>query len=205
MIRFAKAHAGGNDFLIVEEKAVRGHDRAELTRRLCARNTGIGADGVEFFEWTGPKAGRITLHNSDGSIAEIGGNGTRCVAAWLARCWRRLGYDVVAVDADPDANLAGTLGYRGPAITPWAPPKWGRPRPRWASARAWGSAFSSPKPFWNRPAVRLRRSTLAKVARASAYRGRAAKLTAKHLWQGHRRIDAFCAAAYLRNDQGHKR
>jgi CO dehydrogenase maturation factor len=40
------------------------------------------------------------------------------VAASLARCWRDLGYRVVAVDADPDANLAGTLGYRGPAITP---------------------------------------------------------------------------------------
>jgi diaminopimelate epimerase len=52
---------------------------------LCARNTGIGADGVEFFAWTGPKSGRIRLHNADGSIAEISGNGTRCVAAWMAR------------------------------------------------------------------------------------------------------------------------
>ena len=85
MIPFAKAHACGNDFLIVTEEAAAGHDWANLTRRLCARNTGIGADGVEFFRWTGPKSGRIRLHNADGSIAEISGNGTRCVAAWMAQ------------------------------------------------------------------------------------------------------------------------
>lgn len=84
MIPFTKAHACGNDFLIVTEEAAAHHDRAELTRRFCARNTGIGADGIEFFAWTGPRAGRVRLHNADGSIAEISGNGTRCVAAWMA-------------------------------------------------------------------------------------------------------------------------
>ena len=84
MIPFAKAHACGNDFLIVTEEAAGGRDWAELTRRLCARNTGIGADGIEFFAWTGPRSGRLRLHNADGAIAEISGNGTRCVAAWMA-------------------------------------------------------------------------------------------------------------------------
>jgi diaminopimelate epimerase len=84
LIPFTKAHACGNDFLIVTEEAAAGCDLAELTRRLCARNSGIGADGIEFFAWTGPKSGRIRLHNADGSIAEISGNGTRCVAAWMA-------------------------------------------------------------------------------------------------------------------------
>jgi diaminopimelate epimerase len=84
LISFTKAHACGNDFLIVTEEAAGGRDRAEMTRRLCARNTGVGADGIEFFAWTGPRSGRIRLHNADGSIAEISGNGTRCVAAWMA-------------------------------------------------------------------------------------------------------------------------
>lgn len=84
MIPFTKAHACGNDFLIVTEEIASPAERADLTRRLCARNTGIGADGIEFFSWTGPRAGRIRLHNADGSIAEISGNGTRCVAAWMA-------------------------------------------------------------------------------------------------------------------------
>ncbi len=89
LIPFTKAHACGNDFLIVEEDATKNLDCAELTRRLCQRNTGIGADGIEFFAWTnpnspGPKSGRIKLLNADGSVAEISGNGTRCVAAWMA-------------------------------------------------------------------------------------------------------------------------
>ena len=89
MIPFTKAHACGNDFLIVTEEAASGHDLAALTRRLCHRNTGVGADGIEFFAWTnkpgpGRRSGRIRLHNADGSVAEISGNGTRCVAAWMA-------------------------------------------------------------------------------------------------------------------------
>ncbi len=98
MISFTKAHACGNDFLVVMEEAAAGNDWAGLTRRLCERNTGIGADGIEFFAWTGPKAGRIRLHNADGSIAEISGNGTRCVAAWMAE----------AIDAQPGDELAIT-------------------------------------------------------------------------------------------------
>ncbi len=84
MIPYTKAHACGNDFLIITEEAAAGRDRVQLTRRLCARNLGVGADGIEFFVWTGPTSGRIRLHNSDGSIAEISGNGTRCAAAWMA-------------------------------------------------------------------------------------------------------------------------
>ena len=84
MIHFTKAHACGNDFLIVTEEDALSFDPAELTRRLCARNTGIGADGIEFLAITGPASGRIRLFNADGSIAEISGNGTRCVAAFMA-------------------------------------------------------------------------------------------------------------------------
>ena len=84
MIPFTKAHACGNDFLIVTEEAALGFDPVELTRRLCARNTGVGADGIEFLALTGPNSGRIRLYNADGSIAEISGNGTRCVAAYMA-------------------------------------------------------------------------------------------------------------------------
>ena len=100
MIPFAKAHACGNDFLIVTEDAARGADWAEITRRLCARNTGIGADGIEFFRWTGPKSGRIRLHNADGSIAEISGNGTRCVAAWMAHERGFHSGDVLEIETD---------------------------------------------------------------------------------------------------------
>jgi len=54
------------------------------------------------------------------AVSGKGGVGKSTVAATLARCWRDLGQQVLAVDADPDANLAGTLGYRGAQITPLA-------------------------------------------------------------------------------------
>ncbi len=83
MLAYAKAHACGNDFLIVETD-VSLPNEAELAQTLCARTTGIGADGVEFLRWTGERSGQIRLRNADGGIAEISGNGTRCVAAWMA-------------------------------------------------------------------------------------------------------------------------
>ena len=52
------------------------------------------------------------------AVTGKGGVGKTTVAASLARALHALGRDVVAVDADPDANLAGTLGYRGGDITP---------------------------------------------------------------------------------------
>ena len=84
MIPFVKAHACGNDFLVIETKHVSADRQRETAIRLCQRNTGIGADGVEYLEWTGDRAGKIRLFNADGSIAELSGNGTRCVAAWMA-------------------------------------------------------------------------------------------------------------------------
>ena len=83
MTHFVKAHACGNDFLIIEESAA-GRRHAELARRLCARNTGIGADGIEFLDRRDGGEFFLRLFNADGSEAELSGNGTRCVAAWLA-------------------------------------------------------------------------------------------------------------------------
>ena len=84
MISFVKAHACGNDFLILDE-AVAGRRHAELARKLCARNTSVGADGIEFLERRAGGEYFLRLINADGSEAELSGNGTRCVAAWLAQ------------------------------------------------------------------------------------------------------------------------
>jgi diaminopimelate epimerase len=116
LIDFTKAHACGNDFLIVTEDAARGRDRAELTRRLCARNTGIGADGIEFFAWTGPKSCRIRLHNADGSIAEISGNGTRCVAAWMAEEINAQPGDVLEITTDAGPRLCRVVARDGHVV-----------------------------------------------------------------------------------------
>jgi diaminopimelate epimerase len=83
-LQFVKAHACGNDFLVIEESAGAGR-HAALAKRLCERNTGVGADGIEFLERKPDGTYFLRLFNADGSEAELSGNGTRCVAAWLAQ------------------------------------------------------------------------------------------------------------------------
>jgi diaminopimelate epimerase len=81
-IPFVKASACGNDFLLIDG-ALAPPDIAEFTRRICDRHEGVGADGVE---WMSPHFSsdvEIRLINADGSQAEISGNGTRCVAAYV--------------------------------------------------------------------------------------------------------------------------
>ncbi|MGA8541607.1 MAG: hypothetical protein WB566_19045, partial [Terriglobales bacterium] len=79
-IPFTKASACGNDFLLVEGAHASG-DLAAITRRLCDRHRGVGADGVEWVFSDAEADVRALLINADGSEAEISGNGTRCVAA----------------------------------------------------------------------------------------------------------------------------
>ncbi len=81
-IPFAKFSACGNDFLIVEGADGTG-DPADLTRRMCDRHNGVGADGVEWLFADRQADVLARLYNNDGSEAEISGNGTRCVAAEL--------------------------------------------------------------------------------------------------------------------------
>jgi diaminopimelate epimerase len=82
-VPFVKATACGNDFLLIDGMHAPA-DLVAFSRRLCDRHRGVGADGVE---WLFPDTEadiRARLFNADGSEAEISGNGTRCVAAWLA-------------------------------------------------------------------------------------------------------------------------
>lgn len=81
-VPFTKASACGNDFLMVEGGQSTG-DLGGITRRLCDRHNGVGADGVEWLFPDGEADVRARLFNADGSEAEISGNGTRCVAAYL--------------------------------------------------------------------------------------------------------------------------
>jgi diaminopimelate epimerase len=86
VIPFVKASACGNDFLLIDSRIVESAtpaDLAQLTRRMCDRHDGVGADGVEWM-FPHPSADvKIRLINADGSEAEISGNGTRCVAAYV--------------------------------------------------------------------------------------------------------------------------
>jgi diaminopimelate epimerase len=84
MIRFAKAHAYGNDFLYIEKKSVQGMELGHLARTVCERHTGIGADGLIVFGRTADGAS-MQLFNADGGRAEVSGNGVRALGALLLR------------------------------------------------------------------------------------------------------------------------
>jgi diaminopimelate epimerase len=82
LIPFAKASACGNDFLIINGMHAPA-DLAVFSRRICDRHSGVGADGVEWLFPAQDADIRARLFNADGSEAEISGNGTRCVAAYV--------------------------------------------------------------------------------------------------------------------------
>jgi len=83
-VPFVKASACGNDFLLIDGSAApSAPDIHEFTRQICNRHEGVGADGVEWMLSHPTADGEIRLINADGSDAEISGNGTRCVAAYL--------------------------------------------------------------------------------------------------------------------------
>lgn len=81
-IPFVKASACGNDFLLIDA-AVAPPDINAFTRSICDRHDGVGADGVEWMSPHFSADSEIRLINADGSHAEISGNGTRCVAAYV--------------------------------------------------------------------------------------------------------------------------
>jgi diaminopimelate epimerase len=81
-VPFVKASACGNDFLIIDGIHAPA-DLAAFSRRICERHQGVGADGIEWL-FPAPDADvQARLFNADGSEAEISGNGTRCVAAYI--------------------------------------------------------------------------------------------------------------------------
>src|SRR5260370_16967181 len=82
MVPFTKASACGNDFLIIDGVHAPA-DVYQLSKQICDRHNGVGADGVEWLFPAQDADVHARLINADGSEAEISGNGTRCVAAYL--------------------------------------------------------------------------------------------------------------------------
>ena len=83
VIRLAKLHATGNDFLVHEASEPLS---AEAAAALCDRHRGVGADGLLTLRpGTGGADCAMTLRNADGGEAEMSGNGLRCLAYVAAR------------------------------------------------------------------------------------------------------------------------
>jgi len=85
-MQLTKHHGWGNDFLVVGAADVAAvGDLAALSRRLCDRRRGIGADGLLIMGDAPNVTATMVLYNADGSIAEMSGNGIRCFAQAVAR------------------------------------------------------------------------------------------------------------------------
>lgn len=85
-MQFAKLHALGNDFLVMEDSPRMAEaDLPEISRLMCERHTGVGADGIIILKPLDNQPLRFgfRIFNADGSEAEISGNGLRCAAAYL--------------------------------------------------------------------------------------------------------------------------
>ena len=116
-MNIVKAHAFGNDFLLVrEEDLPPGSDREAFARRLCERHRGIGADGVIFFA-EDRRGSRMQLLNADGSFSEISGNGVRCLAAWLATAWDLQPGESVGIETDAGGKRLELLARYGRRLT----------------------------------------------------------------------------------------
>ncbi len=80
-MRFRKLHGLGNDFVVLEALDAEAPIDGALAVRMCDRHRGIGADGVlSILRSRVPGAdARMHVWNADGSVAEMCGNGLRCV------------------------------------------------------------------------------------------------------------------------------
>ena len=80
-LHLTKHHGAGNDFLVLVDADDRVHLDPDLVRALCDRRFGVGADGVIRVVRGGERADlAMDLRNADGSVAEMTGNGMRCLA-----------------------------------------------------------------------------------------------------------------------------
>lgn len=87
-MRVSKFDAWGNDFLVLDIADVpagSAPDWPAAARAWCHRATGLGADGLLLLERIDDVNARMRLFNSDGSPAEMSGNGARCFAHALFR------------------------------------------------------------------------------------------------------------------------
>jgi len=85
-IEFVKMEGLGNDFVLIDDRAGNiGSYRPypELAQMLCSRHFGIGADGIILILDSQDHDSKFRIYNSDGSEAEMCGNGMRCFAKLL--------------------------------------------------------------------------------------------------------------------------
>jgi diaminopimelate epimerase len=81
-MKFSKLQATGNDFILVDARTTEG-EWSKLARAMCDRHFGVGADGLILVQDSTIADLKMCIFNSDGSEAEVSGNGLRCFAKYV--------------------------------------------------------------------------------------------------------------------------
>lgn len=85
-IEFTKMHALGNDYIVInetEETVIPEESKNKISEVISTRRFNVGADGVIFACKSDKADVRFRIFNSDGSEAEMCGNGIRCLAKYV--------------------------------------------------------------------------------------------------------------------------
>lgn len=85
-IQFSKMHGLGNDYIVIDEtkgEVIPEDKKNDISFELCRRGFSIGADGVIFVCPSSTEDIRFRIFNSDGSEAEMCGNGIRCFSKYV--------------------------------------------------------------------------------------------------------------------------
>lgn len=83
MIKFTKMQGLGNDYVYIDTIHQNIENRTYLAQFVSNRNFGVGSDGLILVEKSNVADFKMTMFNSDGSQAEMCGNGIRCVAKFV--------------------------------------------------------------------------------------------------------------------------
>ena len=83
-MKFTKMQAAGNDFIIVDARDL-NYDWVTLSKSMCDRHFGIGADGLILLQKDNESGLTMRIFNADGSEAEMCGNGIRCFALYAMK------------------------------------------------------------------------------------------------------------------------
>ncbi|MDP3297437.1 MAG: diaminopimelate epimerase, partial [Thermodesulfovibrionia bacterium] len=82
-LQFAKMHALGNDFILIDDRSARLKKISQLSKKLCSRRFGIGADQLLLLCKSKIADFKMRIFNADGSEVEMCGNGIRCLGKYI--------------------------------------------------------------------------------------------------------------------------
>ena len=136
-MRFSKYHGTGNDFVLVEDLEDLRRPDQRLIEALCDRRRGVGADGLIRIVRTPDADFFMDYYNADGQVAEMCGNGIRCLAKYVydrgltnkteMDVMTRAGLKHLTLDVEGETVARVTVGMGHPEFERKAIPMTGEP------------------------------------------------------------------------------